>query len=419
MKTLKILSLSLLASTALVSHGDEKSIDVWAWNINVPVLEKVAEAYKQEHPDAVINISDIGRNDVYTKVNVGLQAKGKGLPDAILVEDEYLAGFLANWPNAFANLSELGYDQYANDFPEFKRNAVQVDGQFFATPFDIGPVAIFYRPSFFAKVGVDPASVKTWDDYIAAGKKIKEATGSYMTNVSTDDDALFRIFLQQNGGGYFDKDGNIDFNSPKALAALTLIDNMEKQGIIYTGAKGWDGFVQAIASSKIVALPQGAWVVGTIESQAPDSQGDWAVMPMPKSNADQKEANIGGSNFAIFSTSDNIQATYDFLSFFSANTANQEIAFKGGLYPSFTPVYKEDSFKAGVEFFGGQSVWTDVAKIVPNIADFTYTMDYSIAREEGYKIITEAITTDKEPSKILSDAAKRLANQTGRKINKY
>lgn len=418
MKITKLLCSAAILSTGWASYGAE-AIDIWAWNINVPVLEKVAEDYKKSNPDAMINISDIGREDVYTKVNVGLQAKGKGLPDAILVEDEYLAGFLANWPNGFADLSALGYDENADKFPDFKKAATQVNGKFYAMPFDIGPVVIFYRPSHFEKAGIEPSSIKTWDDYIAAGKKIKEATGAHMTNMSTDDDALFRILMQQNGVGYFDDEGNIDFNNPKTIEALTLIDNMENEGIIYTGAKGWDGFVQAITQSRIIALPQGAWLAGTITSQAVDTKGDWAVMPMPQNTDNQYSANIGGSNFAIFSTSDNINGAYDFMRFFTANVDSQTAAFEGGLYPSYLPVYKEAAFNEGVEFFGGQAIWADIAKIVPDVAHVSFTSDYALARDEGYKIVTEVITSDKEPKKILEDAAKRLANQTGRKINKY
>lgn len=417
MKYTKSVLTAIMLSTSLSSFAE--AIDIWAWNINVPVLEKAAELYKQDHPDAEINISDIGRLDVYTKVNIGLQANGKGLPDAFLVEDEFFAGFIANWPNAFVDLSALGYDQYANDFPEFKKTLTQADGKFYAMPFDIGPVGIFYRPSFFEKAGIDPASIQTWEDYLEAGKKIKETTGAFMHETRTDDDGFFRTIMRQAGVGYFDMEGNIDFNNPKVIEALTLVDKMNDAGILYTTGKGWDGFVQAIAQSKIIAIPSGAWLVGTIESQAPDTSGDWAVMPLPKDSEGNQSSNLGGSNFTLLASGDNIQETYDFMSFFTANVQNQTTAFQGGLYPSYMPVYNEASFNEGVEFFGGQAIWKDFAETVPGISFINFTMDHSIALDEGTKIVAEVLTTDKEPADILADAAKRLANQTGRKINKY
>ncbi len=419
MKHSKIFLAALLFSTSYGSLADEKNIDIWAWNINVPVLKKAAQEYEKQYPDVTVNILDIGRQDVYTKINVALQAKGKGLPDAFLVEDEYLAGFLANWPNAFADLSALGYDQYAGDFPQFKKAVTQIDGKFYAMPFDIGPVAVFYRPSYFKQSDVDPLSIETWDDYISAGKKINQATGAYMTITATDDDGFFRILMQQREVGYFDDKGNIDFNNPSVLESLTLIDDMEQQGILYTAGKGWDGFVQSITGSKIVAMPMGAWVAGTIESQAPDQSGDWRVMPLPKDHKGRRAANIGGSNFAIPAVGDNVDLAYDFMEFFTTNIANQVEAFKGGLYPSYLPIYKEPSFKEGVAFFGDQPIWADIAKTVPDIPGATYTIDYAIAREEGNKTVAEAITSDKNPSTILSNTAKRIKNQTGRKINKY
>ncbi len=417
MKYTKSLLATLMLSTGLTSFAE--SIDIWAWNINVPVVKKAAELYMQQHPDAEINVIDTGRNDVYTKVNIGLQAKGKGLPDVFLVEDEYFSGFLANWPNAFVDLSAKGYDKYSNDFPEFKKAVLQADGKFYAMPFDIGPVGVFYRRDIFEQAGIDPASIQTWDDYIAAGKKIKETTGSFMTNVGTDDDGFYRTLMQERGVGYFDRDGNIDYNSPASLESLTLIDEMEKAGILYTSAKGWDGFVQAITTGKIVAIPSGAWLAGTIESNAPDMAGKWGVMALPQDSQGRNAANVGGSNFTIVSTSEHIDLAYDFMEFFTTDVGNQVVAFKGGLFPSFMPVYQDPAFMQGVPYFGDQPIWEDLSKVVQDIPEATYTIDYSIAREEGNKIVAEAITTDKDPAKILSDAAKRLANQTGRKINKY
>lgn len=417
MKYTKSVLTAIMLSTSLSSFAE--AIDIWAWNINVPVLEKAAELYKQDHPDAEINIIDTGRNDVYTKVNIGLQANGKGLPDVFLVEDEYFSGFLANWPNAFVDLSAKGYDQYNDSFPAFKKATLQADGKFYAMPFDIGPVGVFYRRDVFEQAGIDPASIQTWDDYIEAGNKIKEATGSFMSTVGTDDDGLYRTLMQERAVGYFDKDGNINYNSPESIESLTLIDEMEKAGILYTSAKGWDGFVQAITTGKIAAIISGAWLAGTIESQAPNLTGKWGVIPLPKDSQGRSAANIGGSNFAIVSTSEHIDLAYDFMEFFTTNIANQIEAFKGGLYPSYIPVYNEPSFNEGVAYFGGQAIWADLSKVVNDIPEATYTIDYSIAREEGNKIVAEAITGDKEPTKILSDAAKRLANQTGRKINKY
>jgi lactose/L-arabinose transport system substrate-binding protein len=58
-------------------------------------------------------------------------------------------------------------------FPDFKRTELEVGDAAYAMPWDSGPVAVFYRRDFYEKAGVDPAKIKTWDDFIAAGKKVR------------------------------------------------------------------------------------------------------------------------------------------------------------------------------------------------------------------------------------------------------
>ena len=71
------------------------------------------------------------------------------------------------------------------------------------TPFrgDSGPVAVFYRRDFYEKAGVDPATIKTWDDFIAAGKKVMEANpGVVMTQADFNGDSeWFRMISNEQG----------------------------------------------------------------------------------------------------------------------------------------------------------------------------------------------------------------------------
>ena len=49
------------------------------------------------------------------------------------------------------------------------------DNKISAVPFKLGTVSFFYNKALFAKAGVDATAIKTWDDYLAAVKKIKAA----------------------------------------------------------------------------------------------------------------------------------------------------------------------------------------------------------------------------------------------------
>ncbi|MEK1831693.1 extracellular solute-binding protein [Priestia megaterium] len=84
-------------------------------------------------------------------------------------------------------------------------------------PFDAGPTGVFYRTDYFEKAGVDPNSIKTWDDYIAAGKKIKEKVGVDLLGLDfNNDDGLFRMTLTQQGTFYFNNKGKLNLTSKEA-----------------------------------------------------------------------------------------------------------------------------------------------------------------------------------------------------------
>ena len=75
---------------------------------------------------------------------------------------------------------------------------------------------------------MDASKIETWDDYLAAGKQIKEKTGAQLFPVDKfKDDATLRIMLNEQGAFYFDKDGNIDFNNPKYVKALETLKQFE------------------------------------------------------------------------------------------------------------------------------------------------------------------------------------------------
>ncbi|TIO99169.1 MAG: extracellular solute-binding protein, partial [Mesorhizobium sp.] len=112
---------------------------------------------------------------------------------------------------------------------------LEVGDKAYAMPWDSGPVAVFYRRDFYEKAGVDPASIKTWDDFIAAGKKIQAANpGVIMTNADFNGDTeFFRMISNEQGCAYFAEDGqSITVNQPKCVDAMTKVKEMKDAGIV-------------------------------------------------------------------------------------------------------------------------------------------------------------------------------------------
>ncbi|WP_347862290.1 extracellular solute-binding protein [Salimicrobium sp. PL1-032A] len=264
------------------SGNPSGEITVWGWNVAAQSMEMAAEGFQEKYPEMEVNVEDIGRLDIYEKLTVGLASGGNGLPDVVLVESDRLANYQEQFPEALTNLSELGYDEHADKFGEYKRSVTQDnDGNFFAAPWDIGPTGVFYRTDIFEEAGVNPEDIETWEDYVEAGKTIKSETGTDMVPIDiAADDALYRIMMNQQGAYYFDEEGNIDVNSEESKKAFEVIEQLNNEELVLNN-DGWNGVVSATVNGEVATVPFGVWYSGTIMDQAPDQNGDWGVFKVP------------------------------------------------------------------------------------------------------------------------------------------
>ncbi|MRX71484.1 extracellular solute-binding protein [Bacillus lacus] len=395
-------------------------ITVWGWNVAAEAMELAVPEFKKKYPDVEVKLVDIGRLDLYDKLTVGLAANGAGLPDVILVESDRLDNYKKEFPNGFLNLSEMGYDAYDDKFGPSKMSAVKnEDGEFVAMPWDIGPTGVFYRVDLFEQAGVDPASIETWDDFIEAGKKIKDTTGAQMVPVDVaKDDALFRMMLNQQGAFYYDEEGNIDFTSQEAVNAMTKIQELHQNGLV-ANVDGWDGTVTATVNGTVATVPFGVWYSGTIMDQAKELEGKWDVIELPAfEEGGNRAANLGGSDIAIPSASKNKEAAYAFAEFFTTDKNIQVAALKEkGIFPSLLETYEDPYFDEEVPFFNNKPVYRKFADQVKDIPPANYTNDYPRGLKYAADAQASALLDKQEPAAALETAAKQLANETKREIN--
>lgn len=392
------------------SKKENVDVTIWATNINVPVLERAAELYKEDHPEFNLNVEEMNNDDIRSKMTAGLQSAGQGLPDGALLVDDGITGYVTNFSDTFANITELGFDEHEDQFPQYKMDSVSYEGDMYAIPFDAGPVGVFYRADLFEEAGVNAEDIKTWNDYFEAGEKIKEVTGANMLSFDSNDSTVYTILMSQQGKGYFEQDGTSNMDSEVSIETASVFSEMAERDIIFR-APGWNAWVASLVDSQTATAITGAWLIGTLEQQVPDQSGNWAVMPLPSfEGSDSRSANQGGSSFSIFESSDNKEELYDFLVFFATSTEVQELAMEGGLFPSYLPVYESDLFAEPVEYFNNEPVWEFFAEEMTKIPSVFYTEHDSLGRDEAVKVQAEVLEGT-DPEQSVSDANGRIENR--------
>ncbi|WP_433240027.1 ABC transporter substrate-binding protein [Streptosporangium sp. CA-135522] len=389
-------------------------IKIWSWDVAAKALQRMAPAFEKAHPGVKVQVVDIGYDNAYDKITVGLKS-GSGLPDVITLEDARIPGYVENFPGGLVDLSGVA-GKYKADFDQAKWAAATSGKALFALPWDSAPVGLFYRRDYFKQAGVDPESVVTWDDAVKAGEKVKQVTGKrlFVSDLTTAD--MFTTLLQQLGQGYF-KDGKVAVNSPAAVKALTLLKTLKDKDLLQN-EKGWDGRVTATKQGKAATQPTAAWWSGTLTGEMPELSGKFGVIPLPAFDANgvRTSAN-GGSALAVTSQTKNREAAWAFVQWLLTDKDNQVSMMRTeALFPAYLPALSNPLFDEAQPYFGGQRVNRLFADEVRNIPPVELTGDDAQAQEVLKKAVSGSLLDGDDPKAVLDEAAARIASATKRPL---
>lgn len=361
-------------SETSAAAGEPVNLTVWAWDVALLQLQEAAATYTQAHPEVTFTFEDMGTDQIYSKLVTSL-ATGVGLPDIVALEGEQMSGFGNKFPDKFLNLGDV---VETDKHLPIKISEVTVNGQVIAYPWDAAPIAMFYRTDLFEQAGVQADAIKTWDDFIATGQKVQAATGVAMMPLATSTrDTFYRTLLSELGSFYFDEQGNTQLNSAESIQAMSMVKKIYDAGIT-VDYSGWDEYVQTIADEKVATIPEAVWMIGSIKDAAPQTAGNWGVMPLPGFGGEKSGATNGGSVLAIPAVTKNAAAAKDYLKFAMTDETSLVNGFvKYGLYPSYIPAYQNEIFATGDDFFGGQKIYQIFNEYGQSIPMVNYTQNFA------------------------------------------
>ncbi|RIH90345.1 Lactose-binding protein [Calidithermus terrae] len=420
----RLMTLGMVAASLGMAQGNVSGeITVWSWDIAAKALQATVPSFNKQYPNVKVNIVDLGNQQVYDKGLSGCAAGGTDLPDVYSVENNEAEVFWARFPNCFTDLNTLApsANAFKGNFPAFKWTELQVGNKTYAMPWDSGPVMMFYRRDLYQKAGVNPASIETWDDYIAAGKKIVAATGARVGVIANGtDDEWFRMLANQNGCFYFSNDAkSVTVNKPGCVTALETVKKLIDAGVVMQG--GWNEQIQAFKAGKVATSMFGGWYEGTIRSNAPELEGKWGVFRMPAAKkGGVRAANLGGSALALPASSKNKAAAWAFIRHALATTEGQVTMLKEyGLVPSYLPALKDPYVNAASKYWGGQTVWKTILDTLGDVPQARGTQYFQEARQIVVKAQADYVAGRvKSAKEALDNAAKQISSATGLPVAK-
>ncbi|MCY9692024.1 ABC transporter substrate-binding protein [Paenibacillus alginolyticus] len=396
------------------NNGKKVQLQMWFWQ--GASFEKIIPEFNRTHPNIEIVPQIYKWEDAHKKLLTAMSA-GSGAPDIAMIDISQMDQFL-KYPDKFYDLNEYGAKDLSKDYLDWKWKQGSAGSKQLGFPTDIGPMVLYYRQDLFQQAGLpsEPndvaAKIKNWDDFLAAGKTLKEKTGA---SILSNPYELYGAIRDQGNELYFDKDENLTMESnPQIKKALDYYKKAREMGIAgaYDQKNALQEYSAALNSGKIATYISAAWGKGHVETRAPDTKGKWRAAKIPEGTG-----NMGGSFLLIPKETKNAKEAYTAISWMLSPQQQLEVFKISGNFPSTPSVYGDKAFtETGYEFWGNQKLgvlFSEVAKDVKvqRKGPFYQTVEDIIS--DGMQAVTVDKTKDpdKEFAALIEKAKTKLKNK--------
>lgn len=237
---------------------------------------------------------------------------GTRLPDLVEIESAMFASLIQGPLEGmgFHDLTDRIRDEgLVEEFIPSRLAMWSRDGRVFGLPHDIHPVMLAYRADIMEEMGVDPASITTWEDFaeIARRRIVADLDGDgiidrYAIDFSlTGLPELIDILLPQAGVEIVDREGRPGFNREETVEIMTWYLRAVQGAERFSFPAGWgQNLAKALTDGLVVSLLTPDWRTRQLEMDLPRLAGRMRLMPLPAWEAGRsRTSSWGGSALVI------------------------------------------------------------------------------------------------------------------------
>ena len=283
---------------------------------------------------------------------------------------------------------------------------------------------LWYWKDMLHQAGVDPNSLKTWDGYIQAAKKLNAVLrpqgieGIHLTGASHSPDMWYPYLWMLGGDIVKQKSGHPvkgtywfpTYNSTEGVKALEFLRDQVKAGIKPQINHFWG---QEFADKKFAVMLEGSWLLGhfpTNEWKGLDKKiGMIPMFPVPK-EGDTSATMMGGWMLGIPTTSSNKALSWELLTIMLQPDVLAPMLQKYGYLPTQKPIAEgaySASLNSTIPYYKQLISMINIGHSRPSIAEYPQIAD------NIKQAIDEVYLGVKEPKQALDDAAKKSAEVLG------
>lgn len=378
-------------------------------------VRAAADAFARRHPGVRLRLTSLGVFDHHTAMTTAL-ATGANVPDLMAVDVDYIGRLSRSAGLHDLAAAPFGAPAFARRLAPYALAAAQpAPGQQTALPVDLGPGALFYRADLLQRAGIDEAALtRSWPDFIAAGSRLRQASGTYLIAHAIDIARIgIRSGLVAGDGVYFDAEGLPLVQSARFVQAFEHARAARVAGIDGRMRAWTNEWTEGLRSGRVAAQMMGAWLGGHLKNWiAPASHGHWRAAQLPGGAF----AAWGGSYYAIPRLARQPALAWDFLQLLVLDKAQQLKAFEQfDAFPSLLDAQADAVMDQPIAFLGGQparQLWRDAsARIAPTVSDRYDPVASLVVEDELMKVLDQG----KPVALALADARRTLERRVRRR----
>ncbi|MCX4999853.1 ABC transporter substrate-binding protein [Streptomyces longwoodensis] len=357
------------------------SLTYWTWT---PGMDKVVDLWNEgpgKKNRITVTVKKQASGDTLVTKILTAHKAGKA-PDLVQAEYQALPTLVSN--DALADISRDVGDARGK-FAEgvWQQTTLGTDAVY-AVPQDIGPMMFYYRADLFEKYGLTVPT--TWDEFAATARKLKEAAPDVdLTTFSANDSGLFAGLAQQAGARWWTTSGDTWKVAVDDAATRKVADfwgGLVKEGAVDNQPMYTPAWNKALNTGQQIAWVSAVWAPGTLTTAAPDTEGKWAMAPLPQwSKGEDVTGSWGGSSTAVTTDSRHQDAAAKFAAWLNTDgDALNALAKEGGIYPASTSAQLSGAFTTPPAYFADQpDFYTLAARIAKTTAPSAWGPNVNVA----------------------------------------
>ena len=331
-----VMGLTACGSSGNESNGDGKLVfQIWDAGQKAG-MEKLTEAYMEEHPDVKIEVQATGWDEYWTKLEAS--ATSNSMPDIFWMHSNQMYKYADN--GILADCSDI---VDANSFSDISiANAEGSDGKVYGVPKDKDLVVLVYNKEIFDQAGVTyPDDTWTWDNLTEASEKIYEQTGKYGYMAYAHDQIGYWNFVYQNGGEILNEDGTKAEYTEKATSdAIKFYVNLQNNDWCPTQEQFANtSATEQFFSGQGAMFFAGSWDLANLCSTYTDMNGKWDVAVLPKcpnpESGDGRAVISNSVSYATAAEGKNKDTAMDFLKFLASEEGQRIQGESGVAIPAY------------------------------------------------------------------------------------